>query len=91
MKKNDSLSDLIIKGLIGLFIIIGFITLGFVGYISYRDKYLRNDNPYDIIHEQHRIIDELTEDVAQRDQWIWDAHMVCDSLPEINFDRYYDY
>jgi hypothetical protein len=84
-------TDSILRVICGLLIIIGFMILVILGYISYRDKYIRNDNPYDIIHEQHRIIDELTKDVAQRDQWIWDAHMVYDSLPEIKFSRYYDY
>jgi hypothetical protein len=86
--KND---NLILKGIAGLFIILGFMSLAIVGYMIYSEEHRSDDDPYAIIHEQHRIIDELTKDVAQRDQWIWDAHMVCDSLPEINFSRYYDY
>lgn len=83
--------ELIVKGLAGLFIILCFMSLAIVGYMTYSEEHHSDDDPYVIIHEQHRIIDELTEDVAQRDEWIWDAHIVCDSLPEINFSRYYEY
>ena len=86
--KND---NLILKGIAGLFIILGFMSLAIVGYMTYNEEHCSDDDPYVIIHEQHRIIDELTEDVAQRDQWIWDAQYCCDSLPEINFSRYYEY